>query len=80
MPCAERSDYLMDLVTVVAAWTVRGRALAKGMTKISSTGYRFSPEVIQQASGSALGLLESLSSRLWVHAPCDWRDGDAYVA
>ena len=65
--CAKRSDCLMGLVTVFAAWTVRGRALAKGMTKISYRGYRFPSEVIQQASGSAFGLLESLSSHAAIY-------------
>ena len=36
-------------VTAVLACGSSGGSLAKGMTKISYSGYRFPPEVIQQA-------------------------------
>jgi hypothetical protein len=37
------------IVTAVRACGSSGGSLAKGMTKISYSGYRFPPEIIQQA-------------------------------
>jgi transposase-like protein len=37
------------LVTAFRACGLAGRSVAKGMTKISYNGYRFPPEIIQQA-------------------------------
>src|ERR1022692_1054071 len=45
----ERAKARRDIVTAVRACGLPGGSVAKGMKKISYRGYRFPPEIIQQA-------------------------------
>jgi hypothetical protein len=44
-----REDIPLGIVTAILACGFAGGSVAKGMKKISYKGYRFPPEVIQQA-------------------------------
>jgi hypothetical protein len=53
--------HLVGFVTAIRACGLAGSSVAKGLTKIGYKGYRFPPEIIQQAIG--LSPVHQLSRR-----------------